>query len=134
MQLWVMMTLLPSLFIMSSYLFSNSIMEKKKKKHSESYIFPVISSTSCPWSISRTKKKRGPPPTPLLYTARILQHTQRLHSAGRLHHGTGVFHLHFTVCLRCKKVHLGGGGGGKKKKKDFPLSLLLIQTSYKFDL
>lgn len=81
--------------------FSNFRLEKKK--HSESYIFPLISPTSCPWSISRTKE--APPPLSTLPGSSNTHHThtQRLHSPSRLYHGAGGFNLHFTVCLQCKK-------------------------------
>lgn len=56
-----------------------------KEKHSESYMFPVLSSTSCPWSISRTKEAPHPHPSPPCqdpptHTTHTHIHTQRLYS------------------------------------------------------
>lgn len=80
--------------------FSNFILGGKK--HSESYIFPLISSTSCPWSISRTKEAPLPLSTLPGSCNTHTTHTTPPFTKQTVPWNWG-FNLHFSVCLYCKK-------------------------------
>ena len=110
-ELWVMMTLLPSLFIMSSYLFSNSIMEKKKKTLRKLHFHPSSLSPLAPGASAGPKKKRPPPIPPLFSTQPGSSST----------HNASIQQADCTMELECfiyillfayaaKKSILGGGG------------------------
>lgn len=97
-QLWVMMTLTAFHHVLIA--FSNFILGGKK--HSESYIFPLISSTSCPWSISRTKEAPLPLSTLPGSCNTHTTHTTPPFTKQTVPWNWG-FNLHFSVCLYCKK-------------------------------
>lgn len=108
--------------------FSNSIMEKKKKKPRKLHFPPSSLPPLAPGASAGPKSP--PPPTPL-HPARILQHTPHTHYTHYTHtHNASIQKADCTAEPECLIYFLLFAFTAKKKKKSILVqSLLLIQTS-----